>query len=72
MEDIEMTNEYNAELEAELTARRELGHTDPEYRTVDAPPEVQKQMNYRGDELGEKQAAAEPTQHVHSGDDNAD
>ncbi len=62
----------NAELEAELTARRELGHTDPEYRTVDAPPEVQKQMNYRGDELGEKQAAAEPTQHVHSGDDNAD
>lgn len=63
----------NAELEAELTARRELGHTDPDYRTVDASPEVQRQMNYRGDALGEKQPAAEPTQHVHAADgDSAD
>jgi len=63
----------NEELETELRVRKELGHTDPNYRTVDASPEVQRQMNYRGDELGEKQPAAEPTQHVHAGDgDSAD
>lgn len=54
----------NEELETELRVRKELGHTDPNYRTVDASPEVQKQVNYRGDELGEKQPASEPTRHT--------
>lgn len=62
----------NEELETELRVRKELGHTDPAYRTVDASPEVQRQMNYRGDALGEKQPAAEPTQHVHADGDSAD
>lgn len=54
----------NEELETELRVRKELGHTDPNYRSVDASPEVQKQVNYRGDELGEKQPASEPTRHT--------
>lgn len=63
----------NEELETELRVRKELGHTEPDYRTVDASPEVQRQMNYRGDALGEKQDAAEPTQHVHAAEgDSAD
>lgn len=56
----------NAELEAEMTARKTLGHTDPNYRTADASPEVQRQMNYRGAALGEKTAASEPAAHLHS------
>lgn len=56
----------NAELEAEITARKSLGHIDPNYRTVDASEEVKHQMNFPGDRLGQAQAAATPTAHIHS------
>ncbi len=46
---------------------------EAEQAAAEGASEVERQKNYRGDELGEKQPAAEPTQHVHAADgDSAD